>query len=87
MSDKIQSNKIQSNEMWIINKKRKLCIDYKKLINQVLGKRKILYCELKNLKKQKKIQCIFHDEKYICDIYECCGISHNIKYNHMPYIN
>lgn len=75
--------KTQSNEIWIINKKRKLCLNYKKLV----GKRKILYCELLKSKKQKNIQCIFHKERYICDIYECCGISHYIKYNHMPYIN
>lgn len=74
--------KTHINEMWIINKKKKLCLNYKKL-----GKRKILYCELTKSKKQKKIQCIFHNERYICDIYECCGISHYIKYNHMPYIN
>jgi Zn-dependent peptidase ImmA (M78 family) len=71
------------NETWIINKKRKISLEYKKL----LSKRKILFCELKNPKKHKKMYCIFHDEKYICDIYECCGISCYIKYNHMPYIN
>lgn len=41
-------------------------------------------------KKQKTthIYCIFHFEKYICDIYECSSIKHDCKNEtHMPYIN
>ena len=45
---------------------------------------------VKNPKKQKNrhIHCIVHFEKYICDIYECCGIKHGYQQEiHMPYIN
>lgn len=36
------------------------------------------------IKKEKK--CIFHEEQYICDIYECSGVQKYYKCNHMPYI-
>lgn len=38
------------------------------------------------VKKQKIIYCIIHDEKYICDIYECSGIKNEYKVDTMPYI-
>ena len=38
----------------------------------------------RDIKKQKK--CIFHEEKYICDIYECSGVQKYYHCNHMPYI-
>lgn len=38
--------------------KRKSCID--------------VQCKQKS-KKQKTCKCIYHEEKYICDIYECNG--------------
>lgn len=36
-------------------------------------KRKIASNNLKDNKKQKCYTCILHEEKYICDIYECNG--------------
>ena len=41
-----------------------------KIIKIVVYKRK-LYCIDTNCKKQKICNCIVHEEKYICDIYEC----------------
>jgi len=38
----------------------------------LINKRKMQYIDSHN-KKQKTCKCIVHEEKYICDIYECNG--------------
>ena len=43
-----------------------------KIIKIVIYKRKIQHIDEK-CKKQKTCKCIVHEEKYICDIYECNG--------------
>jgi hypothetical protein len=41
-----------------------------------------------NEKKQKRcVYCLIHEEKYICDIYECSGVKHNKHVLYMPYTN
>ena len=39
---------------------------------ELKNKRKICYIDLPS-KKQRTCKCIYHEEKYICDIYECNG--------------
>ena len=65
--------------MWIISKKQKI---------EKNNKRKCLFCFKKKFKKFKESVCLFHDEKCICDIYDCCGIKkYNYNISNMPYIN
>ena len=47
----------------------------------------IVYDNNINQKKQKVIHCLIHNEKYICDMYECRGIKEKqIKCNNISYI-
>jgi len=39
---------------------------------ELINKRKLRYIDLPS-KKQRTCKCIYHEEKYICDIYECNG--------------
>lgn len=42
------------------------------------------------IKKQKmydKFFCLLHNEKYVCDIYECNGLNEYCVVDHMPYIS
>jgi len=41
-------------------------------IIKIVNKRKLYYIDT-YCKKQKICKCIVHEEKYICDIYECNG--------------
>ena len=41
-------------------------------ITELKQKRKLYYIDRKS-KKQRTCNCILHEEKYICDIYECNG--------------
>jgi hypothetical protein len=43
-----------------------------KLVKLIINKRKIHHID-SQCKKQKTCKCIVHEEKYICDIYECNG--------------
>ena len=56
--------------------KRKAVDDLNKIIKclkiEFSNKRKICYIDTQ-YKKQKTCNCIIHEEKYICDIYECNG--------------
>ena len=68
--------------------KRKIDIELVELVNHVelvkrvklvklvtlvlIYKRKMQYID-SHSKKQKTCKCIVHEEKYICDIYECNG--------------
>ena len=65
------------------SRKRKYCESNKRTavddLNKIIkylriesNKRK-LYIENVNCKKQRTNNCIIHEEKYICDIYECNG--------------
>ena len=47
-------------------------IKYAKIIEYINPKRKLYYIDIK-CKKQRTCNCIIHEEKYICDIYECNG--------------
>lgn len=37
--------------------------------------------------KSKSHHCLIHEEKYICDIYECSGVHRYQEPDFMPYIN
>ena len=50
---------LQMKRKWYDSKKRKLSDLYNIIV---------IYC-----KKQRTCKCIVHEEKYICDIYECNG--------------
>ena len=39
---------------------------------ELINKRKLRYIDSPS-KKQRTCKCIYHEEKYICDIYECNG--------------
>lgn len=54
-------------------------------------KRLLLVDHIKSNKRQKVEpvipNCLIHEEKYICDIYECSGVKEFRNYcEHMPYI-
>lgn len=42
-------------------------------------KRKKHLTETSGIKKQKVYHCIYHEERHICDIYDCYGVDY-IKY-------
>lgn len=90
--------------MWVVCKKRKI-------IKQLILKRKLVNGEYNNIikkqkfvnhlkrksfaglekkhKKQKIINayiCLIHEQRYICDVYDCGGIKKIYHSNHMPYI-
>jgi len=58
------------------SRKRKADEDLNKIIKIIkcfkIHKRK-LCIDVQSNKKQKTCKCIYHEEKYICDIYECNG--------------
>jgi len=59
----------------MIQKKRKAVdelIIKIKIMKIMKYKRKICFMDT-HCKKQKTCKCIVHEEKYICDIYECNG--------------
>ena len=59
----------------MIQKKRKVVdelIIKIKIMKIMKYKRKICFMDTQ-CKKQKTCKCIVHEEKYICDIYECNG--------------
>lgn len=60
----------------------------KVLMNDNIYKRKAYNNLDKNNKRQKvdNIYCLFHGDKYICDIYECSGIKCLKTCDNMPYI-
>jgi hypothetical protein len=73
--------KVQCQFIQPVNKKPKLRLPEKL-------KRSIIYIEQKLTKKIKTEEmCILHENRYICDIYECNGVKDHIKYMYMPYIN
>jgi hypothetical protein len=51
-------------------------VNYVELVKRIklvlISKRKMQYID-SHCKKQKTCKCIVHEEKYICDIYECNG--------------
>jgi len=51
-------------------------VNYVELVKRIklvlIYKRKMQYIDSRS-KKQKTCKCIVHEEKYICDIYECNG--------------
>jgi hypothetical protein len=76
-----------------MHKKRKiteihLCNFKKTKPNQDKNKRKFKDIQLLNSKKKKNNNyCCIHEDKTICNIYECTGISNRNKlYIPMPYI-
>ena len=59
------------------SKKRKATnVEYIKIMKclkiEYSNKRKLYYIDIE-CKKQRTCNCIVHEEKYICDIYECNG--------------
>jgi len=78
-----------------INHKRKLL--HITLYTKPMKKRRFMYTFLnkrkkielykdRSVKKQKVTHCLLHEEKYICQIYECSGAKKIYEYTHMPYI-
>lgn len=62
-------------------------ISNKKRMNSRPNKRKRVNDEITKNKKPKNYYCSFHEEKVICDIYDCSGgYLMNISCS-MPYIN
>ena len=55
--------------------KRKAIDDLNKIIKylRIESNKRKLHVENVNCKKQRTCNCIIHEEKYICDIYECNG--------------
>lgn len=83
--------------MWIEYKKRKRLCDIispsiiKKYKTYIFNKKRKYhkdpeYLYSKKQKQEHKSICIFHEETYICDIYECSGVQKYYKCNHIPYI-
>jgi hypothetical protein len=63
------------NKTFNDSNKRKAVDDLNKIIKylRIESNKRKLYIENINCKKQKTCNCIIHEEKYICDIYECNG--------------
>ena len=79
--------KISYNKRKYIYKIKKTNEDVTKKL-KISNKRKYIYNLKYNIKKHKYTLdlCFIHNEKYICDIYECDGKIKNNFY-HMPYNN
>lgn len=65
----------------LLNKPKKHCF-----VKQGIKRKCSENIEKPVIKKKKTEKCLVHEEKYICDIYECSGIYSTCVNTHMPYI-